>query len=85
MDLTSRVVEAADLEAAAELCYANKWTDGLPVVPPTRGAIDAARALGMPQLDIYVYPQHKPGDYEAEELPKGVRAAQELPGILTRT
>lgn len=40
MQLASRIVEAADLEAAVELCFENKWTDGLPVVPPTRGAIE---------------------------------------------
>ena len=40
MELSSRIVEAADLEAAVEVCYQRKWTDGLPVVPPTRGAIE---------------------------------------------
>jgi len=40
MQLSSRVFEAADLEAAVEFCYEQKWTDGLPVVPPTRGAIE---------------------------------------------
>ena len=40
MNLASRIVEAADLEAAVEVCFENKWTDGLPVVPPTRGAIE---------------------------------------------
>lgn len=40
MELSSRIVEAADLEAAVEVCYEQKWTDGLPVVPPTRGAIE---------------------------------------------
>ena len=40
MELSSRIVEAADLEAAVEICYQRKWTDGLPVVPPTRGAIE---------------------------------------------
>ena len=44
-----------------------------------------AQALGMPELNIYVYPQHKPGDYEADELPKGVQAAREFPNLLTRT
>ena len=40
MNLASRIIEAADLEAAVEVCFENKWTDGLPVVPPTRGAIE---------------------------------------------
>jgi hypothetical protein len=40
MELASRIIEAADLEAATEICFERKWTDGLPVVPPTRGAIE---------------------------------------------
>jgi hypothetical protein len=34
------VYTAADLEASIEFCYQQQWTDGLPVVPPTRGAIE---------------------------------------------
>ena len=37
MQLASRIVEAADLEEAVEVCFRNNWTDGLPVVPLTRG------------------------------------------------
>jgi hypothetical protein len=37
-----------------------------------------AKALGMPDLKIYVYPQHKAGDFEAAEAEKGVKAAHEL-------
>ena len=40
MQLAAKIFEAADLEAAAELCFENKWTDGLPVIPPTRGAVE---------------------------------------------
>lgn len=40
MQLASKIYQAADLEAAVELCFQQKWTDGLPVVPPTRGAIE---------------------------------------------
>ncbi len=40
MQLTSRVFEVDDIEAAVEFCYQQSWTDGLPVVPPTRGAIE---------------------------------------------
>jgi len=32
----------------------------------------------MPELKIYVYPQHKAGDYDAEEAAKGVKAAHDL-------
>jgi hypothetical protein len=41
IELTSRRHTAADLGAAIELCYANGWTDGLPVVPPTAERIEA--------------------------------------------
>ena len=37
-----------------------------------------AKALGLPELKIFVYPQHKAGDFEAEEAQKGARAAHEL-------
>ncbi len=40
MDLAAAQYEAADLEAAIEFCYEQRWTDGLPVVPPTRGAVE---------------------------------------------
>lgn len=42
-----------------------------------------ATALGMPELRIYVYPQHKAGDFEAEEAVKGNHAAHELQKVLT--
>jgi hypothetical protein len=37
-----------------------------------------AKALGLPELKIYVYPQHKAGDFEAAEAVKGAHAAHEL-------
>lgn len=40
MQLSSRTFEVADVEAAAEFCYQNNWTDGLPVLPPTRHAVE---------------------------------------------
>lgn len=40
MDLASRIFNVDDLEAAVEFCYQRNWTDGLPVIPPTRGAIE---------------------------------------------
>ena len=43
-----------------------------------RAARAQAAALGMPELNIYVYPQHESGDYEAGEALKGVQAAHEL-------
>jgi hypothetical protein len=41
-----------------------------------------ARALGLPDLKIFVYPQHKAGDFEAEEAVKGRQAAHELRRML---
>ncbi len=40
MQLQSRVFDSPDIEAAVEFCYEQGWTDGLPVVPPTRGTIE---------------------------------------------
>jgi hypothetical protein len=39
--LTSRSYEVDDLMSAQELYHSNGWTDGLPVVPPTEGAVRA--------------------------------------------
>lgn len=47
-----------------------------------RAARAQARALGLPELKIFVYPQHQPGDYDAAEAAKGVKAAHELAGLL---
>jgi hypothetical protein len=40
MQLESKIFTAVDLETAVACCYENNWTDGLPVIPPTRGAIE---------------------------------------------
>jgi hypothetical protein len=49
-----------------------------------RAARAQARALGLPDLRIYAYQQHKPGDVDAEEAAKGVLAASELRLMLER-
>lgn len=49
-----------------------------------RAARAQAAALGMPELGIYVYAQHKSGDYDAEEAAKGVNAARDLPRLLEK-
>jgi hypothetical protein len=41
-----------------------------------------ARAMGVPELKIYVYPQHKAGDFEAGEALKGANAAREISDYL---
>lgn len=58
MQLKSRTFEVEDIEAAVEFCYEQGWTDGLPVVPPTQGAIERIIAyLGRdPQEVIGVIP-----------------------------
>lgn len=41
MHLTSSIHEAEDIWAMQELYHSRGWTDGLPVVPPTREAVEA--------------------------------------------
>src|SRR5690349_23746116 len=40
-DLSSAIHEVADLNAFVELSYAEGWTDGLPVLPPTDDLVNA--------------------------------------------
>jgi hypothetical protein len=47
--LTSKRHRAADDADAIELCFAQGWTDGLPVVPPTPERVE--RMLGAVRLD----------------------------------
>jgi hypothetical protein len=58
MQLASKIFEAADLEAAVEYCYEQRWTDGLPVIPPTRALVERIiQYLGRdPQETIAVIP-----------------------------
>lgn len=58
---TSRNVELGDSEDPIEACYARGWTDGLPVVPPTRERVlrmlagtarEAGEVLGMIPPDL---------------------------------
>lgn len=53
MQLASRIYQAEDLEAAVDYCYQQKWTDGLPVIPPTRNAIERIiNYLGRDPRDV---------------------------------
>ena len=56
--LTSKVYDVADFSAAQELYHSNGWTDGLPVVPPTEGAVEACLdwALMTPDQLIGIEP-----------------------------
>lgn len=53
MALAARPFQAKDIEEAVELCFQRGWTDGLPVVPPTRGAIERVLAyLGRDSKEV---------------------------------
>ena len=47
MRLASKTYELSDVWAAQELYHANGWTDGLPIVPPTRDAVVACLELAV--------------------------------------
>lgn len=47
MQLSSNVYEVTDIGAVQELYHSNGWTDGLPVVPPTREAVEACLEWAM--------------------------------------
>ena len=58
MSFASQVIEVSDLMAAQEYFHSRKMTDGLPVVPPTEDAVQAALdwALLTPDQVIGVEP-----------------------------
>ncbi len=58
MELLSPLHSADDLDAAVEYCYAQRWTDGLPVVPATRAPVERMLAyLGRdPQEVVGIIP-----------------------------
>jgi hypothetical protein len=47
MRLASKAYDLSDVWAAQELYHANGWTDGLPIVPPTRDAVVARLELAV--------------------------------------
>ena len=51
MQLASRLYDADDVAAAQELYHSNGWTDGLPIVPPTRDAVQACLEWAMTPPD----------------------------------
>lgn len=51
MHLTSRTYEADDIAAVQELYHSSGWTDGLPIVPPTRDAVEACLEWAMTPPD----------------------------------
>jgi hypothetical protein len=51
VQLASKTYEADDIAAVQELYHSNGWTDGLPVVPPTREAVAACLEWAMTPPD----------------------------------
>jgi hypothetical protein len=46
--LTSKRYTVDGIHDAIEFCYANGWTDGLPVIPPTPDRVEAMlKAAGL--------------------------------------
>jgi hypothetical protein len=52
--LISKTHEASDIFAVQELYHSNGWTDGLPVVPPTRDAVEACLDWAMLPPDQFI-------------------------------
>jgi len=61
MTLRAETIETRDAQDALELFYQKGWTDGLPVVPPTRGSIEAMLGtIGMdPETVIGSIPERE--------------------------
>jgi hypothetical protein len=51
MPLASRTYQAEDIASVQELYHSNGWTDGLPIVPPTRDAVEACLDWAMTPPD----------------------------------
>lgn len=54
MNLSSKRYEVDDLHSAQEFYHSRKWTDGLPVVPPTPDAVEACLEWAMLPADHLV-------------------------------
>ena len=53
--MTARLFAIDDPDDAIEFCYAQGWTDGLPVVPPTAARVrEFLTAGGRPGDDVVV-------------------------------
>jgi hypothetical protein len=52
--LASKTYPANDIGAVQELYHSNGWTDGLPIVPPTREAVEACLDWAMTPPDVLV-------------------------------
>jgi len=54
VQLASKTYLADDIAAVQELYHSNGWTDGLPIVPPTRDAVEACLDWAMTPPDFLV-------------------------------
>jgi hypothetical protein len=54
VQLASKIYEAGDIASVQELYHSNGWTDGLPIVPPTRAAVEACLEWAMTAPDVLV-------------------------------
>jgi hypothetical protein len=63
MQLASGIHYVDDIWAAQELYHSNGWTDGLPIVPPTRDAVEACLEWAM------VPPDHLAGIEPVRAVP----------------
>jgi hypothetical protein len=54
VQLASKTYQADDISAVQELYHSNGWTDGLPIVPPTRQAVEACLEWAMTPPDHLV-------------------------------
>jgi len=54
VQLASKCYTASDISAVQELYHSNGWTDGLPIVPPTRDAVEACLEWAMTPPDTLV-------------------------------
>ena len=67
--LRSRLVETADALAAIEYCFEHGWTDGLPVIPPTKDAVAAAiAASGRPADQVIATIPPREGTATVEKI-----------------
>ena len=51
VQLASKIYESEDISTVQELYHSNGWTDGLPIVPPTRDAVEACLEWAMTPPD----------------------------------
>lgn len=83
MQLTSQIHRVDDIDAAAEFCHRQRWTDGLPVTPPTRPAIERMLAhLGRDPTEVVGIVPPRNGIASIEKIVINCVMAGCLPGYV---